>query len=676
MLNSTLTPAAIAGLRISGDMAATGRSAARVISLGARLNARLMTAPGPEHILELYSTHGRSFDAVNLSTAWGRISRAAAAWPVRRQAAFFSEHEPMLGELQATMSARLGEFGARELANTAYASACLSYEPALALLGDVRERAPAHSRDFKPQELANMAWGFAKAGVRSGPLFEMVERESLPKLAAFKPIELASLAWAFAKDGAGAEAGSDELFAGIAREAEARIGEFNARALFNLAWAFAATRRSDPRLFDAIAAAAIPECAAFSPHQIAVLAWAMGRARSRQPALVRALAAAAVPQASRLQPKHVVMLLWSAVRCGAADARLLGALSREVERTAGGYSPMELALVLWASAAARSRDAGPLFALAAARVAPEVRTCDGRALSLLAYASAVSGHAREAAPLLDALGAELPGRSHAVRLPDLVRIGWALAVARRHPPALLAELVARVNALEPAALSAQSAQLRVQLHQLNLSLRLLAPPPAGGGNAPLALAPAHAEACAAALRHDAALCAPSQLHYAVSAALVALRVVHDNEYVVPALGCTVDIAARLPAVGGGEARAVLIEVNGPHHYLPCGALRPTSALKHAHLAAAGWAVLSVRHDEWAALPAEAERLRFLRELLAAGRALGDVRGTDAAAGGDARHEAVFGARGAEIASASGLAPLATALAREGSGGGALATDWR
>lgn len=685
---------------------------ARLISTAASLNARLMTAPGPEHILALYGAHGHNFDAVNLSTAWSRLSRATAAWPARRQAAFFSEHEPMLHNLQTSMGARLSEFGARELANTAYASACFSYEPALGLMSRVREHAPAHSAEYKPQELANMAWGFAKAGLRSPSLFAMVEREALPKLATFKPIELASLAWAFAKDGIGSKPASDRLFAGIAREAEARIGDFNARALFNLAWAFAATRRPDDRLFDAIARAAIPVCASFSPHQIAILAWAMGKARARQPLLVRALAEAAIPNASRLQPKHVVMLLWSAVRCGAADERLLGALSREVERTAPSYSPLELSLVLWASAAAHSQQAGTLFALAAAQLAPEVRTCDGRALSLLTYACAVSGHAAHAAPLLDALcsdwaergpaqrgafevldraGREEPqgerqgkapsgapadrhaaraARAHPIELPDLVRTGWALTVARRHSPALVRELTERVNALEPAALAAQSAQLRVQLHQINLSLRLLAPPSPAGAPAPPRLAAEHAAVCAGALRHDAEPCVPSALHLSVSAALRALGIAHANEFVVPGLECTVDIAARVPSGasalrlaadapplltatvaiaaaaeeaqgddagadrGDGaraehaDARPLLIEVNGPHHYLPSGALRPTSELKHAHLRSAGWRLLTVRHDEWLALAAEPARLRFLREAILSAEVGSGARGCD------------------------------------------------
>ncbi|KAG8469346.1 hypothetical protein KFE25_007864 [Diacronema lutheri] len=617
------------------------RAPARAASMGVQLNARLMAAPEPEHVLELHGAHAGCFDAVNLSTAWGRISRVAATWPARRQAAFFDEHRDALERLHASMHARLRDFGARELANTAYACACLPSDPALALMRSVRERAPALSADFKPQELANIAWGFAKAGLRAPPLFEMVERESVRQLRNFKPIELASLAWAFARDGTGKLSSSDALFEGIAREAEARIDEFNVRSLFNLAWAFAATRRADERLFDAIALAALPVCDSLPPQQLAVLAWAMGRVRAQQPRLVRALAAAAAPHASRLQPKHIVMLLWSANRCGAADARVLRALSCEVARTAKTYSALELALVLWASAASHAADAAPLFALVARQLAPDVRACEGRALSLLAYASAVSGHAREAGPLLDAIEAELPARAHALRLPDLVRTGWALAVARRYPPALLDAIVSRVNALPSTALACESVQLRVQLHQINLSLALLVPAHLAGA---LALSPPHAALCADALRHETAPCAPSAPHLTVSAALAQLRVEHENEYVVPGLGCTVDIAVWPPTRRGAPRRAdrgaasaaeragasmMLVEVNGPHHYLPSGELRPTSALKHAQLRAAGWRVLVVCNDEWLALPAGGPRLGFLRDLLRAGGHAGPRAGAAA-----------------------------------------------
>ncbi|KAJ1637619.1 hypothetical protein T492DRAFT_951060 [Pavlovales sp. CCMP2436] len=600
------------------DQPAVSRSRSKANTPEAKVNALLMAASKPEEVLKLFAAHGQSFDAVNLSTAWGRISRSTHDSSASERAAFFGQHEPALHRLQVSVSERIGDFRARELANTAYASACLPYAPALELLEKVRDHALAHASSFQPHELASLAWGFARSGVHPGPIFTLVEAEARGKLSRFKAVDLASLAWAFAKEGSGAHPQADALFGELAREAEGRIGEFSARSLFNLAWAFATSRRSDERLFHAIACAATPLVSHFSPQELCIIAWAVGRTRARQPEFLRELAAAAAPNACELDPKHVVMLLWSAVRCGVTDAALLRALSREVQRTAEQYEPLELALVLWAATktSCPQFDASPLFAAAATEIAPRTNACDIRALSLLTYAASISGHAQEATPLFEALEYELPARAASVRLPDLVRIVWALAVAGRLPPLLVGALFERVNALDATALQGESVRLHVQLHQLVLSLRYLAP------HLALALAPEHAAACARALRHDSAVCGPSALHFSVSASLGAAGVAHENEYVVPELGSTVDIVlTNFPADAdpGSEPliprEPLLIEVNGPHHYLPSGALRPASALKLAHLRAAGWRVLTIEHEEWRALPNEPARQVFIGELL-------------------------------------------------------------
>jgi hypothetical protein len=161
-----------------------------------------------------------------------------------------------------------------------------------------------------------------------------------------------------------------------------------------------------------------------------------------------------------------------------------------------------------------------------------------------------------------------------------------------------------VNDLPPGALRAESVQLRVQLHQVALSLRLLAP---GLG---LALSETHAHACAHALQRNSEACTPSAMHSEVSLVLRALGLRHDNELVVPGLGYVVDIAAA-----GADGSHVAIEVNGPDHYLPCGALNPQSALKYAHLRAAGWCVLTVRNSEWLACPSDEARSEMLLALV-------------------------------------------------------------
>ena len=56
--------------------------------------------------------------------------------------------------------------------------------------------------DFKPQELSNTAWAFAKAGHTSAELFNAISAELVRRrLGDFNPQALSNTAWAFANAG-------------------------------------------------------------------------------------------------------------------------------------------------------------------------------------------------------------------------------------------------------------------------------------------------------------------------------------------------------------------------------------------------------------------------------------------------------------------------------------------
>jgi hypothetical protein len=115
--------------------------------------------------------------------------------------------------------------------------------------------------------------------------------------------------------------------------------------------------------------------------------------------------------------------------------------------------------------------------------------------------------------------------------------------------------------------------------------------------------------------------------------LAALGFAHEREHICAALGYALDLAS----VGAGGARLAL-EVNGPDHYLPCGALHPASALKNAHVRGAGWRLLVLRHTDWLGLPSEAAREAFLCKLL---ESAGWPRGAAVSGGGPVHDDAPF-----------------------------------
>ena len=95
------------------------------------------------------------------------------------------------------------------------------------------------ARDIGARQLANIAYGagqaFAMLGQVDARLFAALAREAEWRMGDFKPRDLANIAWAFARVGqadawlfaALAKEAEQQLFAAMAREAERHLGDFN-----------------------------------------------------------------------------------------------------------------------------------------------------------------------------------------------------------------------------------------------------------------------------------------------------------------------------------------------------------------------------------------------------------------------------------------------------------------
>ena len=150
-----------------------------------------------------------------------------------------------------------------------------------------------HGASFNAQALANTAWAYSRTGRASPPLLHALASEATPRLSEFKPQELASLAWSFTACCRSASAASwcsdrhlpsmAALFRALSEAAPPRLGEFAPQGLANLAWAFAAGGQPAPALFDALAAEATPRLAEFKPQELASLAWSFATAGHAAP---------------------------------------------------------------------------------------------------------------------------------------------------------------------------------------------------------------------------------------------------------------------------------------------------------------------------------------------------------------------------------------------------------
>jgi len=143
------------------------------------------------------------------------------------------------------------KFRPQDLSNTAWAFARirLLVEP---LFGAISSTATSTISDFAPQHLATTAWSFARLRVRNAPFVDVLSTQSMERIAEFEPQHLANFAWACAL----LEYANGQLMDAISSQARSKIFEFAHLNLANTAWAFATLEVSDQQLMSAIADAA------------------------------------------------------------------------------------------------------------------------------------------------------------------------------------------------------------------------------------------------------------------------------------------------------------------------------------------------------------------------------------------------------------------------------------
>ena len=107
-------------------------------------------------------------------------------------------------------------------------------------MSDLRSR--RRFEEFKPQELSNTAWAFARAGVADEALFMRLGDVALRKLRGFNPQNLTNTIWAFATAGFKHQA----VFEGVAAASLPQLEGFNAQNLSNSIWAFARSELYPP----------------------------------------------------------------------------------------------------------------------------------------------------------------------------------------------------------------------------------------------------------------------------------------------------------------------------------------------------------------------------------------------------------------------------------------------
>ncbi|KOO26258.1 hypothetical protein Ctob_008307 [Chrysochromulina tobinii] len=216
--------------------------------------------------------------------------------------------------------------------------------------------------DCNAQELANVAWAFAKAATPDTELFAVLARACEVQLSSFKAQELANTAWGFATAGHT----DTRLFAALARAAEARLADFSVQGLSNTAWAFAKAGHDDAPLFRALAVAARQRLPEFNAQDLAHTAWAFAKAGALEAELAEALALAAESELGRFSAQGLANLVWAFAKAGHLGGRLFAACATAIRGRVAEFNSQDLANTAWAFARACHTDAELFGALGGA----------------------------------------------------------------------------------------------------------------------------------------------------------------------------------------------------------------------------------------------------------------------------------------------------------------------
>jgi hypothetical protein len=170
------------------------------------LTARIKNAKRFADVFELVDNNGATFNPIHCSAAWCCLGRVCGEREEVHRLAGFQRL------LEITQEC-LARSGARELSNIVYGIAKSTHAAGQAreVFDEVAYKARRRLREFKSQEIANLAWAFAKAGHKAPELFDALGAEIPHRLREFPPQEVANVAWAFAT----ADIPSEELFGSV-----------------------------------------------------------------------------------------------------------------------------------------------------------------------------------------------------------------------------------------------------------------------------------------------------------------------------------------------------------------------------------------------------------------------------------------------------------------------------
>jgi len=384
----------------------------------ARVVANLFWAAARLEASDERMLHAVVRDAVLVVSELTPQGLANVSWALATLSSSAAAGSPLCGALAAHATRRIDALKSQELTSTAWGFArlrtCVANAGFCAALTDsMCARVPT----LAPRDLVGLAWAVTSLDACRQGLHPVIAQTAPARLHEFRPPDVAGLAWVFAKgcrSGAEEEAndaivpvpetnwgtrvenigrasgvGAEFVFKACA-ESAAHLDDFCPRALANLTWAAAVMVAGDKPFLVAVAGATALALDRLGPQDIANLAWSFGRFAAKDAQLLTALAQCAFARAQELEPRALSGIAWALAIANTGNVDSSTALACAALPRLRSFEPRALANLAWAVARLREGGAGLPRALAEATLA-QMRDFAPRAFVNVLWALATLG---------------------------------------------------------------------------------------------------------------------------------------------------------------------------------------------------------------------------------------------------------------------------------------------
>jgi len=600
-----------------------------------KLNAEISHTRSTIDLLKIFLDNESIMNKVVLSNLWNKIGRQRDSSNPR--------HTKVIMRMMQCTFHLIDTCGPRELANIAHGTAkarlaTTESKRFLKVIGKTALTRGMHG--FKPQELVNLIWSFATAGVSEGKLYEAIASEALARqLCGFKPQELANLVWSFEKGGER----NNELFIAVGNEAiRQNFYGFKPQEISNITWVFARAGISDNKLYTAVAQYIMKkQLIHFNPQDLSNTVWAFASAGLHSEEVYMAIAEEAMQHLNLFKPKELSSLIWSFAKADVFVDDLYVAVAKEtVQRRLKGFNAQNVSNIVWAFATAGAR-VDTLFATVADdALRPNISSFNPQELSNTIWAFASAGFC--ARSLFKAVINEALRRNLSSFQPQhLVNITWALATVCVHDTkfymAVADEAVSRnlkgfelnglanlvwsfgvadinhspifrkaIEVIKQARPSDFSKGVLVSLHQWLMWLHL-----EHGASYDAFNLPDLRSRCEEAMQDPSIRV--SRLQRNVWSIIFEVKDGFEEELVDDFTSYSIDIAS--------QALQIAVEVDGPSHFTASPNdtsvhyMNGSTLFKRRLLTAAGWRVINLPHYELNALQSVSDKKKYINNLL-------------------------------------------------------------